>query len=83
MIKIETVIQIIIAFSVVTITLLVGFYVMNDISRENWVAVGFCLDKDGIYDITEYNYEFDNYDESVNCSNKERPIMMDTALAGY
>lgn len=64
----------------ICIILFVGSIVIDDISNDNYIAIGFCIDKEGSYNISEYNYTFNNYSEIVNCTNKENPVMIDTAL---
>lgn len=64
----------------IAIVIGVGYLVLDRVGKEYWIAVGFCIDKEGIYNITNYGYELIVYDE-LNCSNKENPIGIDTAIA--
>jgi len=59
----------------------VGFVVIDRVGKEHWISVGFCIDKEGIYNLTDYGYNLIDYAEILNCSNKENPTGIDTAIA--
>lgn len=63
-------------------TMVVSCYAIFDrIGDEHSFAVGFCLDKEGMYNITDYGYELVDYSDNLNCSNKEHPTAIDTAIS--
>lgn len=77
----ETILSAIVCGIIISIIIGVGYFVFDRVGQEYWIAVGFCIDKEGMYNITDYGYELIDYADELNCSNKENPTGIDTAIA--
>lgn len=77
----DEIIAMILQCIVIFILIFVGFAVVDRIDDDTAFAKGFCLDKEGIYNISNYNIEFMDLSEILNCSNKENPTGIDTAIS--
>ena len=77
----EIIIQSVLTGAVLFMLIAVGYVVIDRMGEHYWIAVGFCIDKEGMHNISDYGYEFNDYAEQVNCSNKENPVVVDTALS--
>ena len=58
---ITNVIQILIAIIGIIVTILVGAVVLTEMNNEYKIAEGFCIDKEGIQNVSRYD-NFLNYD---------------------
>lgn len=77
----QTFVSILLTVATIFMIAIVGYVVIDRMGQHYWVAVGFCIDKNGTYNMSDYDIIFNDYVEIINCSNKENPVMIDTALS--
>ena len=65
----DEVIAVVVASIGILIVILIALFVMTRVGNDYHIAKGFCLDKDGMWDVSEYDAFKDI--EEVNCSDKD------------
>ena len=74
-------ITILITIIVIINLLYVGYMVLNEVSDEVLIVKGFCIDKEGMYNLNDYDYELKIFEGGdVNCSNKDNPLQFNTLI---
>ena len=75
----EKISQIVVALCGVALIIIVGFIVVQRMGNDYFRAEGFCINKEGIWNVSEYD-SFLDYD-TLNCSDKNHYGMATNALA--
>ena len=72
----ETIISHIMSGIIFILMILIAFRLLYVFGEEHNNAVEFCTDKEGLYNISNYGYEFKSFYEILNCSDKENPAQI-------
>jgi len=66
---------------VIVIILIIGcgILIIKDLKKDLNDARDFCLNKDGIFNVSNYDMKFNSFSEILNCSNKLNPTELKVA----